>query len=168
MLSSNRSLIFYCFIVLFISGCSTKVVQHQRIPDDYVNKCIIEKFNVSLINNCSISSSLMSLVHQKMKEKVGLLKKYNASDRKIDLNIQLSVAKIANKTATFFAGAFVGNNELNGFVIIHDHETNNIIGSFYVEVDRNYGGYSTFVNLEEAMAEEFANQIMNQITTTKL
>ena len=151
-----------------MAGCSAKVVHNQKLSDDYVNNCKIESYEILNVNNSLVSVDLMNKIHQKMKEKIDIANSDSGNQRKINLNIQITSAKIANKTATFFAGAFVGNNELNGFIIIHDHETNNIIGSFSVEIDRNYGGYSAFVNLEEAMADEFANQILHQIISKRI
>lgn len=88
-----------------------------------------------------------------------------SSSQRISINVHVSQVKIANAGSTLMLGALVGNNELNGFVIVHDYETNKIISSYAIEVDKNYGGYSAFFDLEEKMAEEFADQILKQINS---
>ena len=105
---------------------------------------------------------LRSLLALKFNSKITKINS-KTTNKTIDLSILFYKVTIADKGATLMAGAFVGNNSLYGTVIVYDCETKNVIGNYRVEVDKNYGGYSAFYDLEDKMSEEFTTQVLQQV-----
>ncbi|MDO9581496.1 MAG: hypothetical protein Q7J24_00090 [Desulfomicrobium sp.] len=164
MFKTTFSIFLFFILGVFSTGCSTKVVYNTQIPENYVKDSKIEKYDIQYNDGVLASRKLISQINFQLKEKIDKMNA-NGGTQKISINVHVSQVKIANVGSTLMLGAFVGNNELNGFVIVHDYETNKIISSYAIEVDKNYGGYSAFFDLEQKMAEEFADQILRQINS---
>lgn len=105
-------------------------------------------------------------MEEKFKSKIAELNG-KATNKTIYFSIEIDKLKIADKGSTLFAGAFVGNNSLHGTVMVYDFETNDAIGKYRVEADKNYGGYSAFFDLEDKMSEEFTEQVLRQVAETE-
>jgi hypothetical protein len=164
MLRTTFSIFLFLILGVFSAGCSSKVVYNTQMPENYVKNSRIEKYDIQYNDGVLASRKLISQINFQLKEKIDKMNATNGT-KKISINVHVSQVKIANVGSTLMLGAFVGNNELNGFVIVHDYETNKIISSYAIEVDKNYGGYSAFFDLERKMAEEFADQILKQINS---
>jgi hypothetical protein len=164
MFRTTCSIFLFLILGVFSAGCSTKVVYNTQMPENYVKNSKIEKYDIQYNDGVLASRKLISQINFQLKEKIEKMNVDNYS-QKISITVHVSEVKIARVGSTLMLGAFVGNNELNGFIVVHDYETNKIISSYAIEVDKNYGGYSAFFDLEEKMAEEFADQILKQINS---
>lgn len=153
-------------VVLFSTGCATNVVVHQKMPSEYANHSNIKHCDVAYKPDVIVSDKLKSLLEQKFKSKISEINS-KTTNKTIYISIDVDKVNIANKGATLMAGAFVGNNSLHGIVMIYDFETNNVIGKYRVEADKNYGGYSAFFDLEDKMSEEFTTQVLQQVTVAE-
>ena len=150
------------FIFVLNYGCATKDVAHQKLPSEHAKQLHIKSCEVAYKPDVTMSDKLKSLIEQKFKSKIIEVDEKATNDI-ISLSIEIDKVKIADKGATLLAGAFVGKNSLHGTVVIYDFKKNNVIDEYRVEVDKNYGGFSAFLNLEEKISEEFTNQVLHRV-----
>ncbi len=143
-------------------GCATNVMVHQSVPSVYFNQSNIKHCDVSYNADIVVSKRLKRSLEKRFESKINEINDKTA-DKVIYLAIEINEVNIANKVAAAIAGAFAGNNSLHGTVVAYDFETNKIIARYRVEIDKNYGGYSTFFDLESDMSEEFTNQVLQQV-----
>jgi len=166
MVKTLYSISVLMLLLIINYGCATNVVMQQKLPSEYAKQSNIKHYDVSYKPDISVSDKLKNLLDEKFTRKISEINR-GRSNKNIYLTIEIDKVDIADKGATLLAGAFVGNNSLHGSVTIFDYETKNSIGKYRIEADRNYGGYSAFFDLEDKITEEFATQVLNQLSSSE-
>jgi len=151
------------FAMLLFSGCaSTNMTVERKLPGDYYGRCNVDGSEIAFAEGVTASDKLKACFEQKVKTEIVKLNAPTAIN-KVKLKFDIEKVVIANKGATLLVGALAGKNELHGTLTVLNFEDSVEIGKYKILVDRNYGGYSAFFDLEDKVAQEFVSQAFAQI-----
>jgi len=158
------------WVAVFFGGCASTVTVQQPMSPSNATGRNIQRFEISSKPGVALPIKLRSALDAKMTASIAAAQQPK-SGPPIYLSIEIDKAQIADRALSTgvgivispVLGSVVGGNSLHGTVTAHDAETNKVVGKFRVDIDKNWGGASAFVNLEEEMAEMFVTKTMQAI-----
>lgn len=159
------------WVAVLLGGCASTVAVQQPMPLAYATGRNIQRFEISSKPGVALPIKLRSALDAKMTAGIPSAPPVK-SGPPIYLRIEIDKAQIADRALSTgvgmvispVLGSVVGGNSLHGTVTAHDAETNKVVGKFRVDIDKNWGGASAFVNLEEEMAEVFVTRTMQALS----
>jgi hypothetical protein len=155
-------------IVIFISlcfACTPRKAILNPLPSEYISQCRPVEYDVAYAQDIILSESLHNLIKRKLQEYMDDKESWSNDRKKVKLSITITHIETPSSFAAVLAGPaspIIPPSKMSGKVIVYYE--NKEIGRYKVDAScRTFWPMSLYVDLEERIAGQFANEVMQEL-----